>query len=278
MKQSKIPVSRIFFGLLVLAYALVSLYPLIWMVIQSFKDDLSFFLNQYALPEIWRWENYAKAWTEANVSQYYFNSIVVTFSTLVIGIVVCSLAGYAMAKLKFRGKVLLLMITLCVLFVPAPLLAFPNYFIVRDLGILGTRWGLIGPYVCGMIPLSNLLMMNAFNAVPHELSESARLDGCSEMGILLRIMMPLAKPTIATIAILNFMSTWNEYMWAIISLSDQSIYTLPIGIVDLGSKVFIYGYGPVFAGMVLMTLPVVLFYVLMQKQFVAAITAGAVKG
>lgn len=259
-------------------YAFISLYPLIWMALQSLKTDIEFFKNQYAIPLVPKWVNYATAWEKANFAVYYKNSIITTGLSLVIGIFVCTFAAYAFSKLNFLGKKFLGFLLVAVLFLPAPLLIFPNYFLCRDLGILGHYSGLIGPYICGIIPLSMLILIGAFNGIPKELSEAARIDGCNDYYIWWAIMMPLIKASIGTVAILGFLNVWNEYLWALVSISDKRMFTLPVGVVDIGSKVQVYGYGPVFAGMVMTTIPVILFYISLQDQFVKAISAGAVKG
>lgn len=259
-------------------YAIISLYPLLWMVLQSLKTDMEFYKNQYSIPLEPRWINYLTAWQKANLSLYYKNSLIVTAVSIVIGVLACALAAYAFSKLQFAGKKLLSVLLVIVLFLPSPMLTFPVYLICRDLGILNSYSGLIGPYVCGIIPLTMLIMTSAFDGIPKELSEAAKIDGCREYSLWWKIMMPLVKSSLATVSILAFLNIWNEYLWALVSVSDKKLFTLPIGIVDLGSKVFTYGYGPVFAGMVMTTLPVVIFYISLQDQFVKAISAGAVKG
>lgn len=259
-------------------YAVISLYPLLWMVLQSLKSDLEFYKNQYSIPLEPKWVNYFIAWKKANLSGYYINSVVVTAASIVIGVMVCALAAYAFSKIKFAGKKVLSVLLVIVLFLPSPMLVFPVYLICRDLGILNSYSGLIGPYVCGIIPLSMLILTSAFDGLPKELSEAAKIDGCNDYKIWWEIMMPLIKSAIATVSILAFLNVWNEYMWALVSISDKKMFTLPVGIVDLGSKVFTYGYGPVFAAMVMTTLPIIIFYISLQNQFVKAISAGAVKG
>lgn len=271
-------VKRIVTTILAGIYAVVSLYPLIWMVFQSLKSDLEFYKNQYSIPVDPKWNNYLTAWQKANLSGYYKNSVIVTAASIIIGVLVCALAAYAFSKLKFVGKKTLSVLLVIVLFLPSPMLVFPVYLICRDIGILNSYSGLVGPYVCGIIPLSMLILTSAFDGIPKELSEAAKIDGCNDYVIWWKIMMPLIKSSIATVSILAFLNVWNEYMWALVSISDKKLFTLPVGIVDLGSKVFTYGYGPVFAGMVMTTVPIIVFYISLQDQFVKAISAGAVKG
>lgn len=259
-------------------YAIVTLYPLIWMVFQSLKSDQEFYMNQYAFPKDPLWENYASAWEKANFASYFQNSIIVTGISLIILIFTCSLAAYAFSKIKFRGSNLLMGLLMAVLFLPSTVLSFPVYTIVKQLGIDNTYIGLIGPYVCGSVPISIMVLKSAYDGIPTEIAEAAKLDGCNEFQIWWRVMFPLVKSAVATIAILAFVAIWNEYQWALISVSDESLYTLPVGISYVSAKIYSYGYGTVFAGMVMVTVPVIILYLLLQKHFVKAISAGAVKG
>lgn len=259
-------------------YALISLYPLVWMVFQSLKNDLEFYLNQYSLPHTPVWSNYTSAWEKANFSGYYLNSIIITGISILLVILTCSLASYAFTKVEFAGKKFFMLLLVSVLFLPSAVLVFPVYSIVKSLGITNTYLGLIGPYVCGSVPISILILNSAFNAIPSAISDAAKIDGSGEYSLWRKIMLPLVKPAIATITILSFIYIWNEYMWAMVSVSDKKLFTLPVGIAYVASKIYSYGYGTVFAGMVLTTIPVILLYLILQKQFVKAISAGAVKG
>jgi raffinose/stachyose/melibiose transport system permease protein len=278
MENMKRNVKKYLLTFIVSVYALISLYPLIWLLFQSFKSDAEFFQNMYSFTLHPRWMNYVDAWNKANFGAYYKNSVIVTGISIMIIAFTCSLASYAFTRVHFAGKKILLVMLVVVLFLPAPVLLFPVFLMVRDLGIYNTYAGLIGPYVCGSVPLSILIMNSAFEGIPKEIGESAKIDGCSHYATWWRVMMPLVRPALSTIIILAFIGIWNEYMWALISLSDKNLFTLPIGIADISAKAYSFGFGTVFAGMVLTTGPVILLYVLLQKQFVKALTAGAVKG
>ena len=259
-------------------YAIITLYPLVWMVFQSLKSDQEFYMNQYAPPIDPLWENYSSAWEKANFAAYFKNSIIVTVFSLIILIFVCTMAAYAFSKIKFKGRGLLLGLLIAVLFLPSTVLNFPVYTIVKQLGIDNTYLGLIGPYVCGSIPISIIVLKSAYDGIPNEIAEAAKIDGCNEFQTWRLVMLPLVKSAVATITILAFIAIWNEYQWALISISDANLYTLPVGISHVASKIYSFGYGTVFAGMVMVTIPVILLYLFLQKQFVRAMSAGAVKG
>jgi ABC-type glycerol-3-phosphate transport system permease component len=278
MNKTKRKASRLLMTILITAYALVSLYPIIWLFLQSFKSDAEFFQNMYSMSLHPRFMNYLDAWNKANFGVYYKNSIFVTGVSIFLVTFTCSVASYAFVKVNFIGKKILMVTLVIILFMPGTVLLFPVFLMVRDLGIYNSYAGLIGPYVSGAIPVSILVMNNAFGSIPKEISESARIDGCGHYRALWTVMMPLVKPSISTVAILAFIGIWNEYMWALISLNNKKLFTLPIGIADISAKAYSFGFGTVFAGMIMTTGPVVLLYIILQKQFVKALTAGSVKG
>ncbi|BBH24087.1 sugar ABC transporter permease [Paenibacillus baekrokdamisoli] len=264
--------------LIVTLFALTSLYPLFWVVLQSLKTDVEFFGNQWSLPHRFIWQNYITAWEQASFATYYGNTLLVTLISLVGGVAVCVVAGYAFGKMKFFGKRTLQVTFALVLFVPSPVLLLPVFFINRDLGLLNTYPGMIGPYICSIVPMGVLLMQFSFAALPNELSESAKMDGCGEWRTFYRILLPLTMPTVATLSILQFIGVWSEYMWAFISNSSPKMYTIAVGMAQMASKKYVYGFGPVFAGMVITSIVVIAVYIFLQKYFVQALSEGAVKG
>ncbi|OCT12816.1 hypothetical protein A8709_20980 [Paenibacillus pectinilyticus] len=269
---------RIVLTLVVCLFALTSLYPLFWVILQSLKSDAEFFGSQFALPKVIHWGNYVTAWEKANFALYYKNTLIITSFSLLFGVIVCILAGYAFAKLRFVGRKVYMAAFVIVLFVPSPVLLLPVFFINRDLHLLNTYIGMIGPYICGAVPLGVLLMQSSFASLPNELSESARIDGCGEWKIFSRILLPLTMPTVATLCILQFINVWTDYMWPLIANTDPAMYTIAIGMAQMSAKKFVFGLGPVFAGMMITTSIVVITYILLQKYFVQALSDGAVKG
>ncbi|MCL5069421.1 MAG: carbohydrate ABC transporter permease [Actinobacteria bacterium] len=259
-------------------FSFVSLYPLFWMISQSLKNDLELYSNQFAISLNPKWVNYAVAWIKAGFGVYYKNSILVTALTIGISLLFNSLASYAFANIKFKGKKVFMLLLVAAMFLPGIMLLFPVYMTIRSLGLLDSYLGLLGPYVCGSIPMGCLILTNAFKGVPKELAESAKIDGCNHYRIWWKILLPIIKPMLATLTILYFLQSWNEYMWAMVSISNKKLFTIPIGLVDVASKVYIYGYGTVFAGLTLATLPIMIVYIALNKQFVKAIASGSVKG
>lgn len=271
-------IKRLLISLPVWFYAIVSLFPLVWVLSQSLKTEREFLTSIWSFPVSMRIANYLEAWQTAKFSLYYQNSLLVTVLTLSLALFCASLAGYAFGRLHFAGRNVLLVMLVTVLLIPSPVFQMPVYLIIRDLGLLNTYAGLVGPYVAGAMPLGILIMRGFFQAMPQELADSAEIDGCTEFGTYWHVMLPLTKPAIATLSILFFMNVWNEYMWALISLSDPSLYTIPIGMANLASQSFVYGKTVVFAGIIISSAFIVIVFLIFQKYFVKAIAEGAVKG
>lgn len=259
-------------------YAIFSLYPMVWLVAQSLKSDQEFFTTPWSIVPSFNVSGYVSALENASVGRYYLNSIFVTAVATTCVVLFSLMAGYAFSQLHFPGRGLLYKSLFVVLLVPAPVLLLPVFIIANMLGILNSHLGLIAVYIGGGMPISIYLMKTAFDASPKELIEASKVDGCGDWQTFWRVMAPLIRPVIATVAILEFMGSWNEYMWAFVSLRDANLYTLPVGIVDLASKVYIHGYNTTFAAMVMTALPVIIGFIVAQRSFVRALTSGAVKG
>jgi multiple sugar transport system permease protein len=259
-------------------YALLSFYPLLWIVSQSLRSDNDILARPYGVPVDPRVDGYLKAFEELPLPRYFLNSLMVTLAVVVLSVVCCAAAGYAFSQARFPGSRQLFAAYLGVLVIPAPVLLLPVFLISDDLGLLNSYIGLVAPYVAGTLPLGVYLMKTHFDALPAELPEAAAVDGATPWQVFRFVMFPLIRPGAATVAVLAFMAAWNEYIWALVSLSDADKYTLPVGLADLAAKQYLFGFAPVYAAMVLTTLPVLIAFVVAQRSFISSITAGAVKG
>jgi ABC-type glycerol-3-phosphate transport system permease component len=260
-------------------YGVLSVYPLAWLIIQSFRQDGEILRSPWGLPTNPSFDGYVTAFRTTPLAQYFLNSLLVTLSVVVLSVACCAGAGYAFSRLRFPGSNAVFAVFLGVLVVPAPVLLLPVFLISRDLGILNSYVGLIGPYVAGTLPIGVYLMKTHFDALPDSFVEAAAIDRASPWQTFRMVMLPLIGPAAATVAVLAFMAGWNEYIYALVSIHSAELFTLPIGIADLGAKKFIYGYAPVFGAMVLTALPVYLAFVLAQRSFIQSLTVGGgVKG
>jgi len=260
-------------------YALVSTYPLLWLIMQSFRTDGDILGNPFGLPLSPTLNGYIKAFKTTPLPQYFLNSLLVTLSVVLLSVACCVAAGYAFSRLRFPGSNWVFLTFIGVLVVPAPVLLLPVFLISKDLGILDSYIGLIGPYAAGTLPIGVYLVKTHFDAIPDSFAEAAEIDRATPFQVFRLIMIPMVRPAAATVAVLAFMSAWNEYIYALVSINNEQLYTLPIGIADLAGKEFLYGYAPVFAAMVLTSVPVYLAFFLAQRSFLSSLSlGGGVKG
>jgi multiple sugar transport system permease protein len=257
-------------------YAVVSLYPFAWMVSGAFKDEHDVFADRGLVPDHPTLDTFATTWTDLDFPRYFGNSLLVTAGTVLGVLVVYSLAAYAFGVLTFPGRTLLHGGFVALLFVPGITVLLPVVLLQRELGLLGTRLGIVLPFVNGTAPLAILLLTGAFRAVPASLRESARCDGASEMRTFVSIYLPVCKPALVTIAVLTAVPTWNEYVLSRVSLNDPATYTLPLGLQSLTAMTS-PEYNVVMAASLIIVLPVVVLFVLLQRYFVNGLV-GAVKG
>ena len=264
--------------IIMLFIALISVYPLLWVIIQSFKTEGQFLQSIWSLPTFLNFDNFVTAFQEANLAVYLKNTVVNTVATLVVDLVLVTCLGYAFSKLKMKFKKFFYYMILINMLIPTPIILLPMYLQVVDLGIQNTLAAIVFPYYQGFAPLGLILIKGYMDNIPDEIIESAKIDGCGTFRILGKIMVPLVKPMLVTLAILGGMNAWNEYMWALVSISDTSKYTLSVGIAVIRDKIATIGYTPVFAALTVSAMVFVIIYLFAQKTFVRSITAGAVKG
>ena len=264
--------------IIMLLVALISVYPLLWVIIQSFKTEGQFLQSIWSLPTSLNFDNFITAFEEANLAVYLKNTVINTGATLVVDLVLVTCLGYAFSKLKMKFKKFFYYMILINMLIPTPIILLPTYLQVVDLGIQNTLAAIVFPYYQGFAPLGLILIKGYMDNIPDEIIESAKIDGCGTFRILWKIMVPLVKPMLVTLAILGGMNAWNEYMWALVSISDTSKYTLSVGIAVIRDKIATIGYTPVFAALTVSAMVFVIIYLFAQKTFVRSITAGAVKG
>lgn len=277
MNMKKKVVKGLLFLFMLLAF-LISVYPLVWVVIQSLKTETEFLQSIWTLPAKLNFSNYATAWNDAGMSKYFMNSVVVTVVTTMVNLVFVTCAGYAFAKLKFPAKEFFYYMVIFNLLIPTAIILLPMFTMINKMKMVNTLPALVFPYFQGFAPMGLIICRNYFADLPDELMEAGKLDGCGNLAVFLRIMLPLSRPIIATMAILSAMQVWNEYLWALTSITDQSKYTLSVGVALFNKKTETVGYTPVFAALSISALVIVVVYLCMQKNFVKSIASGAVKG
>jgi ABC-type glycerol-3-phosphate transport system permease component len=258
--------------------ALTIVYPVIFIILVSFKNNQEFFTNIWGLPSQWRWENYVFAWVEREVGKYAWNSIAVTLSAVVASVLITALGGYALSKLYIPKAEVILAALMTFNFVPGVAIYISLYTQMITMQLNKTHWMLILPYMTWQIPFSIYIFKKFFDSIPTELLEAARIDGSSELQTFFRVIIPLVGPAIATVMVFNFIHIWGEYMWAsIASSSSLAIQTLPVGLLRFRGE---YGieWGPFAAAIMIIVMPLMLVFVYLQRYFVQGLTSGAVKG
>jgi raffinose/stachyose/melibiose transport system permease protein len=257
-------------------FALVIIYPIIWLGLSGLKSNADFFLNTWSLPEEWLWENYKAAW-DAGIGHFFLNSVFITVVSVVTVLLLGSMAAYGLSRFQFKGQNILLVIILSGLMLAPQVSLIPLYKLLQAIGLYNTYWALILPYVAFQLPFSIFLMRSYFLSIPKELEESAIIDGCNSWQVYRHIIVPMGKPIIASCALLTGMNVWNEFMFALVFVEDSALRTIPVGLMNLRSQLNT-NFGIQLAGLAISALPMIIAYIVFQKQFVRGLSAGSVKG
>ncbi|HTO02785.1 MAG TPA: carbohydrate ABC transporter permease, partial [Opitutus sp.] len=265
-------------------YAAWVVFPMIWIAYSSLKADDAIFRDTFALPAIGELQtgNYSQAWREARFGEYFFNSLIVTMTSVGLIVMLGSMAAYALARFYHPLGRFVFWLFLAGLMIPAQLAVVPLFFELRELGLLNSRLGLILVYTANGLPFAIFILAGFFRSLPRSLYEAAIIDGCGEFAAFWRVLLPLARPGLVTVAIFQFIGVWKEYFYAFMLLGgdvDGSARTLPLGLANLSiTAQYRSNYGMLFAGIVLVTVPILILYLLLQRQIVKGVAAGALKG
>ncbi len=279
IKSKHFTVSSVLFRLFLYVYAVISLYPIVWMVFYSLKNNSEIFVtNPFGFPKIFHWENYVKAWTTFDVPVYFFNSVKVSLAVIVVVVVIATMFAYAVARLNLRFRNSLRMSTMVGMFLPLQCIMIPLAVLVRNLHISNTLWAVIVPYIAFNTPFAVMVLYGYMRSLPFELEESACIDGASLWTCFIKIIVPNIKSAIATVVIFVFMSVWNEYNLALVLLNRNNLKTLPLGLVFFKGE-HTTDWGAMGATMVIASIPTIIIYILFSQQVEKAMTvSGAVKG
>jgi raffinose/stachyose/melibiose transport system permease protein len=263
---------RILIYVLLIVLLVAVLYPLFWMIMTGFKTNQELFGNSWALPSEWRWDNFIDAWNQG-VVRYLLNSVIVTGASVVTTVGISSLAAYALTRMQipFANPVTLLILGGMML---SPTVALiPLFRLIQSLGIFNTYWALIVLYTAFRIPFTVFLIRAYMVTISRELEDAAVVDGCSRLQIFWLVIMPLSRPIIVSAALLQALFSWNEFMFALVFINDQNLKTLPVGLLDLQSR-FLTNYPVMFAGLTIAAMPMIIIFVLGQRQFIRGLAEG----
>lgn len=284
MAKSKVQLSRRLMFLVLLGYAAWVVFPMLWVAYSSLKGDAEIFRDAFALPSLGEMhpENYGRAWREARFGDYFLNSVLVTSASVASIVGLGAMAAYALARFYHPAGRAVFWLFLAGLMIPAQLAVIPLFFEMRALGLLNSKIGLILVYTANGLPFAIFVLAGFFRALPRSLYEAAVIDGCGEFAAFWRVLLPLARPGLVTVAIFQFIGVWKEYFFAFMLVGgdlDGSARTLPLGLANLSiTAQYRTDYGMLFAGLVLVTIPILVIYLLLQRQIVKGIAAGALKG
>jgi raffinose/stachyose/melibiose transport system permease protein len=264
---------------LVLAFGAVAVfYPMVVFLTNSLKTNAQFTVDPLGLPSYWAFENYVAAWNKADMGRLILNSVVVSIASTLLAILLSSMLAFGIHVFRFKGRNALLASVVMMLTIPAQIYIIPLYIIVIDLHLINTYWALILPYAAGAMPLAVVLFRNYFAGLPNELIDAARIDGANSLDIYWRILMPLARPVVGAVAVFSFVSAWNEFFLALIFMQNKDLYTLPLGMQVFATSEYSTDFTLLFAAFSISMLPMVVVYLLMQRQFIAGMAGGALKG
>lgn len=268
-------VTGIYAALMLLA--LQTIYPLLWVLFGSLKTKEGMMNNIWGLPRALELSNYSDAWRIAGMSDRITNSVTVTVLALILLIVTATPCAYALARMRFVGRNIILAIIVGAMLVPPQVMAIPLFIVAAKLGMINSLFGISIIYAATTLPLSVFILRSFFLTLPSELEDAARVDGASRLNILTQVMLPLARPGIALVTIFAFIEIWNDFFLAFLLLRQPAVQTIPLGLVAFFQQ-YDSLWNLYFAALMMTTLPVILVFVLMQRQFIAGITAGATKG
>lgn len=271
------PVPAILKNLFLWGYAIITVGLFVWVTMTAFKANSEIFSNPFGLPASYRFDNFVDAWTKGNMSQYFWNSLIVSVCTVLLCITLSATLSYVLARFSFRGNGFIYILFVLGVAIPLQSLLLPIFFRMDDIGLRDTLAGLIIVNAALNLPKSVFMLVGFMRGIPKEVEESAIIDGCGYGGIFSRIILPISKPGLATAGILVFISVWNEYVFSTVLVSSNAVKTLPLGLASFQTA-FISDYGLISAGVVLSIIPVLLVYVLLQEQIIKGMTDGAVKG
>jgi ABC-type glycerol-3-phosphate transport system permease component len=253
-----------------------AVFPLLFMLQASFRSQLDWADAKIGLPTTFSLEAFGRAWVQASIGTYFINSVIVTVGAALLSVFLATTSGFAFSTLRWRGRTFMYFFILAWIAIPPLLLMVPIYVEMVDLGLVNTYWSVILLYSALNLPFNMYLMTAFFRSIPSELLEAARVDGASVHRIFAQLLLPLSIPAIATLVIFNALYVWNEFVFALLLLHDDSVRTLTVGVNQLVGK-FFFDYPALLAGMLITSLPMVAVYLIFQKYLVRAISAGALK-
>jgi len=277
MQHDRVRISKIILYLFLGIITLVYLYPLVWVLINSFKNNTELFTKPWALPAKFMWGNYIYAWNTGRIGRYMLNSFIVTTVSIIFAVLLSSMAAYGIRRMKWKLSGFVLILFLAGTMIPIHAIIIPLFINFSKLHLTNSYLSLILPYITFAFPTTIYILSGFFGTIPREVEEAAVIDGCSMWKVYLKIVMPIAKPAIITVCIFNVVFMWNELLVALIFITDMNLMTLPVGLTAFSGQ-YSTNYPPLLAAIFMSILPSIIVYSIFTSQIAAGMTVGAVKG
>lgn len=275
MLKLKLSWQVLVFAVLII-WALINLVPIGIMLLSGFKTTAEIFSNPFGLPEKWSLATYVKAWKGASFAIYFRNSVIVSVVSIALILLVSSMASYVLARFSFPGRRLIYLYILAGLVLPVRLAIIPIFLLIRTIHLQDTLIGLLIVYTAGGISFSTFLLTNFFRNIPVDLEDSARIDGAGVFRIYWQINLPLLRPALATVAVFNFINVWNDFFFPLIFINTRMKKTIPLGIQSFFGEYSIQ-WDMLFAGLNIAIIPMIIFFLILSRQFISGLTEGAIK-
>lgn len=263
--------------IVLMLWAVIVLFPVWIMVINSLKDRLSIYSNTFGLPETWNFSNYTDVLKSGDFAQYFVNSFIVVGVSLVLILILGSMVSYALAQWKGKWSHLLFLFFIMGMMLPIKIASIKLLQMMRDFGLLDSIWSLVPIYVAMGMPIAVFILTEFIRQIPHELMEASLVDGAGRFMIFTRIIIPLLRPALSTVAIYNLVPIWNDLWFPLIFITDDKSKTVLLGVTRLFGQ-YQTDWSKVMAVLTLSSLPVLLLYIFMSRRFIKGMTAGAIKG
>ena len=269
--------------IILILVSIISIFPFIWLLSTSLKGggENIFAYPPTIIPKDSTLDNYVGVWHRVDLMRYFINSMIVAGATVVLNLILSSLAAYPLARMEFKGKKITFFTILATIMIPFQAIMLPVYLITLKLHLVdsyGDVFGFIGlvmPFAVSAFGI--FLMRQAFLAIPREMEEAAIVDGCNVFQVFWKVLLPMVKPSLAVLAIFTFIGSWGEFLWPSIVLTKEAMYTLPVGVNNL-QGMFSSNWRYIAAGSIISTIPIIIFFLCMQRYFISGENEGAVKG
>ncbi len=270
-------INTIIYHIILILIAIVTIIPFLWTFSTSLKgqNEAVFSFPPQFIPQTITLENYVTVWNTLPIPRYFINSIILAVFGVILPVILCSMAAFPLARMEFRGRQAIFLIIMATMMIPGEVTMIPTYLIINRVGLMGSYAGIILPGAVSAFGI--FLMRQAFLSIPREVEESALIDGAKVWQIWLYILLPMVKPTIATLSILSFIGSWNNFLWPLLILSDPDTYPLTLGLYKLQGT-FVANTRLIAAGAMLALIPILVVFLFFQRYFIEAAYSSAVKG